>query len=124
VPKSEDGDSDDRIDRLDPAVRHGERSAHHAEAEAADRGGHHEAVLGDPAPERKHAEQDGERQADLVDDRGDQYPARRGEHGEDDRGRQAMDEAQPGQRHRHPVHRSVCSHLREHEPVILLKASL
>ena len=43
-------------------------------------------------------------------------------HGDENRARQAMDEAQPGQRNRHPVHRSVCSHLREHRLAVLLTA--
>jgi succinate dehydrogenase/fumarate reductase flavoprotein subunit len=107
VPQREDGDADDRVDDLAAVVRQGQRAGHHAEAEAADRHGHHEAVLENAAAERDHAQRDGDDQADLVHDRMQQDAARRSEHREEDRAGEAVDEAQAGQGDAQPVERTL-----------------
>src|SRR5919205_3901574 len=69
VAESQDRDAEDRVEGAHTAFRKLDRSGHHAEPEAADGGGHHEAVLDDAAAERDDPEGDREQKADFVDRR-------------------------------------------------------
>jgi nitrite reductase/ring-hydroxylating ferredoxin subunit len=59
--------------------------------------------------------QDHRHQADFVDDRIEQQAAGRGEHGDEDRARQAVDDAKAGDGNADPVHRSIPRRIGEHQ---------
>src|SRR4051794_34667722 len=103
MTKGEDHHSDDRIERLGAIVRHGQSTGHYAEPEAADGARHHEAMLDDALAQRNRSEQHRQRQADLMNDRSAEDPAGRRQQAEQDRGREAVHEAEPRQAHRNPV---------------------
>lgn len=103
VAQGQDRDAEDGVEHLAAVVRQAERAGHHAEAEAADRGGHHEAVLEHAATDRDDAKPDRDDEPDLMNDRMKQDPARRSEHREEDGAGEAVDEAQAGHGDAQPV---------------------
>src|SRR4051812_7698498 len=103
MAEREDHHSDDSVNRFRAVVREAESSSHHAEAEPADSARHHVAMLEDSADQRDRAEEHRQRQPHFVNDRLSEEAAGRSEQPKQDRGRQAMDQAQAGQAHGDPV---------------------
>src|SRR3546814_17144464 len=74
-------------------------------------------MLDDAAAERDKAERDRENEAHFMDDGTDQQPRGRGQHSDQHRARQAVDETQPRQADGQPIARSSSCRLREHDAV-------
>ncbi len=106
MAEGQDRDAEDGVDHLPSVVRQAERPRHHAQAEAADRGGHHEPMFEHAAPKRHDSKADRNAEADLMDERMEQDAARRREHREENGAGEAVDEAQAGQGDAQPVDRS------------------
>ena len=102
MAERKDGDANHGPQDFLAAMRQGQCTRHHAEAEGADSRRHHIAMFPDAAAECDQPEQDREDQADLV-DRGVQERARcRGER-EQYRAGQAMRQAQARQADREAI---------------------
>ena len=69
VAERQYGYANHRIDDLGPAMRQGQRAGHHANAERANCGRQHEAMLNHALHQRNHAKDNGEPQASLMNDR-------------------------------------------------------
>src|SRR3712207_1225718 len=116
VAERQDRDSDDRVEHFIAVVRHGERAGHDAEAEASDRGRHHETMLNDAASESGNAEPHGEKEAHFMEERVQQHAACGGEHRHQDGAGEAMDDAKARKADGHPVDHSSPGNIYAHEP--------
>src|SRR6185369_17 len=97
-------------------MRHGERARHDSEAKAADRAGHHEAVIEDPLSKSNRSKDHRQGQADLMDPRRTQDRARSRNQPQQNRGSEAMHEAKSGNAHGNPVQSAHRDRKLKHDP--------
>jgi len=103
MTQRENPDADHCVHCFRSVMRKAESPRHDSKAKTADRARHHETMLENATPQSDGSKDHCERQAEFVNDRASQDPARRGKQREQDGGSQAMHKAQARKRHRYPV---------------------
>ena len=78
-------------------------AAHHADTQRAYKGGHEQAMRTEALAQCQNSQKDGEAQPNLMDHGVQQYAPRRRKYGQQNRGYQAMQQAQSGDAEAQPV---------------------
>jgi len=94
MPEREDAHTHHGEERLIASFVKSQRASHNSETECADCDREDEAMIVGAAAKRNRAKHHGKGQPDLMNDRLPKKPARRCDQTQEDRRRQAMDEAQ------------------------------
>ena len=103
VTERQNGHADNGVQRFGAVVRHGQCAGHDTETEPAHRAGHGVAMLEDAPAKRDRSHDHRQAEANLMNPGRTQHSARAGDQCQQHGGRQAMDEAKPGQADGHPV---------------------